>query len=106
MGKFAGFLKRIKNFTNKVINMGAKGLKAVKGVWNDVITKPGVSILNTVLPGTKPLTDTLFKIDNQFNKGIDWIISKTNDKQKQKLTDNQPFNIPTRVNQLMLKHDF
>ena len=92
MGKFAGFLKRIKNFTNKVVNMGAKGLKTVKGVWNDIITKP--------------LTDTLYKIDNQINKGIDWIISKTNDKQKQKLTDNQPFNIPTRVNPLMLKHDF
>jgi hypothetical protein len=115
MGKFAGFLKRIKNFTNKVVNVGAKGLKAVKGVWNDVITKPGVSILNTVLPGTKPITDALFTVDNYVNKGIDWVIDKTNNKtdkssnitnvnEKQKLTDNQP--VPTRFNRLMMNHEF
>ena len=83
MAKFAGFLKRLK----QVVNTAVKGFKAVKGVWNNVITKPGVSILNTILPGTKPITDALFTVDNYVNKGIDWIINKTNNKNN----DNKPY---------------
>ena len=77
MGKFAGFLKRAKNFALKGVNTVAKGLKTAKNIWNNVITKPGVDILNTLLPITKPITDTLYDVDDYFNKGIDWVIDKT-----------------------------
>ncbi len=78
MGKFAGYLKRLKNLNLKAINTGAKVLKTAKNIWNTVITKPGVGILNTLMPETKTLTDALFDIDNYVNKGIDWFIDKTN----------------------------
>ena len=90
MGKFAGFLKRAKNLVNTV----AKGIKTVKGIWNNVITKPGVAVLNAVLPGTKNLTDQLFKIDNYVNKGIDWVIDKTGNKKQIKNNDNINDNLP------------
>ena len=77
MGKFAGFLKRAKNFALKGVNTVAKSLKTVKNIWNNVVTKPGVAILNTLLPITKPITDTLYDVDDYFNKGIDWVIDKT-----------------------------
>ena len=45
MGKFAGFLKRAKNLVNTV----SKGIKTVKGIWNNWITKPGVGLINMIL---------------------------------------------------------
>ena len=88
MGKFAGFLKRLKNVALKGVNTVAKGIKGAKSIWNNVITKPGVSILNTLLPGTKPLTDALFTIDNQVDKGIDWLIDKTSSTNSLSKTNN------------------
>jgi len=85
MGKFAGFLKRVKNFVKKGVNTVAKGFKVAKNIWNNVITKPGVSILNTLIPGTKPLTDALWTVDDQFNKGLDWVIDKTSSTNNNKL---------------------
>ena len=84
MGKFAGFLKRAKNLVNTV----AKGIKTVKGIWNNWITKPGVGLINMLVPGSNNLTDQLFKIDNYVNKGIDWIIDKTGNKKQIKNNDN------------------
>ena len=84
MGKFAGFLKRAKNLVNTV----AKGIKTVKGIWNNWITKPGVGLINMLIPGSNNLTDQLFKIDNYVNKGIDWIIDKTGNKKQIKNNDN------------------
>ena len=88
MGKFAGFLKRAK----QMFNNGVKGVKFVKDLWNTYITKPGVALLNTVMPETKPITDILFTIDNKVNQGIDWIIDKTKDKKidPNKFNDNRP----------------
>ena len=77
MGKFAGFLKRLK----KVVNYGTKGIKWVKDKWNTFITRPGVGLLNTIIPGSQLLTDALFKLDDKVNQGLDWIIDKTNENQ-------------------------
>ena len=76
MGKFAGFLNRLK----KVVNYGTKGIKWVKNKWNTYITRPGVGLLNTIIPGSQLLTDALFKLDDKVNQGLDWIIDKTNEK--------------------------
>ena len=76
MGKFAGFLNRLK----KVVNYGTKGIKWVKDKWNTFITRPGVGLLNTIIPGSQLLTDALFKLDDKVNQGLDWIIDKTNEK--------------------------
>ena len=76
MGKFAGILKRLK----QLVNYGVKGLKWTKDKWNTFITKPGVGLLNTIIPGSQLLTDALFKLDDKVNKGLDWIIDKTNEK--------------------------
>ena len=92
MAKFAGFLKRLKQFTNTAV----KGLKAVKDVWNNVVTKPGVSILNTVFPITKPITDALFTVDNYVNKGIDWVIDKTNKNKPSVNIDDNLKPVPTK----------
>ena len=89
MAKFAGFLKRAKNLVNTV----AKGIKTVKGIWNKWITKPGVGLINMLIPGSNNLTDQLFKIDNYVNKGIDWVINKTNNK-KQIKNDNKNEDLP------------
>ena len=72
MGKFAGFLNRLK----KVVNYGTKGIKWVKDKWNTFITRPGVGLLNTIIPGSQLLTDALFKLDDKVNQGINWIIDK------------------------------
>ena len=76
MGKFAGFLNRLK----KVVNYGTKGIKWVKDKWNTFITRPGVGLLNTIIPGSQLLTDALFKLDDKVNQGLDWIIDKTDEK--------------------------
>ena len=76
MGKFAGILKRLK----QLVNYGVKGLKWTKDKWNTFITKPGVGLLNTIIPGSQLLTDALFKLDDKVNKGLDWIIDKTDEK--------------------------
>ena len=98
MGKFAGFLKRAKNLVNTV----AKGIKTVKGIWNNWITKPGVGLINMLVPGSNNLTDQLFKIDNYVNKGIDWVIDKTGNKKQIKNNDNDNDNelpvVPTGPN--------
>ena len=78
MGKFAGFLKRLK----KVVNYGTKGIKWVKNKWNTFITRPGVGLLNTIIPGSQLITDALFKLDDKVNQGLDWIIDKTNENSK------------------------
>ena len=78
MGKFAGFLKRLKNVARTVVNTGTKAFKLAKDTWNTFITKPGVKIVNELLPITKPITDTMFQIDNNVNKGITWLINRTN----------------------------
>ena len=75
MGKFAGFLNRLK----KVVNYGTKGIKWVKDKWNTFITRPGVGLLNTIIPGSQLLTDALFKLDDKVNQGLDWIIDKTDE---------------------------
>ncbi len=75
MGKFSGYLKRLK----QMFHNGVKGVKFVKDVWNKYITKPGVAILNTVIPESKPLTDILFKIDDKINQGFDWVLNKTDE---------------------------
>jgi hypothetical protein len=87
MGKFAGFLKRAKNLVNTV----AKGIKTVKGIWNNWITKPGVGLINMLVPGSNNLTDQLFKIDNYVNKGIDWVIDKTGNKKQIKIDNTNDF---------------
>ena len=78
MGKFAGFLNRLK----KVVNYGTKGIKWVKDKWNTFITRPGVGLLNTIIPGSQLLTDALFKLDDKVNQGLDWIIDKTDENSK------------------------
>ena len=96
MGKFAGFLKRVKNFALKGVNTVAKGLKTAKNIWNNVVTKPGVAILNTLLPITKPITDTLYDVDDYVNKGIDWVIDKTSKSSRRVATyDNKNNMLPS-----------
>ena len=61
-------------------NYGTKGIKWVKNKWNTFITRPGVGLLNTIIPGSQLLTDALFKLDDKVNQGLDWIIDKTDEK--------------------------
>ena len=77
MGKFAGFWKRVKNIARSGVNTVMKGIRSAKKFWNENVTKPGVETINGLLPITKPLTDLIFKYDDKVNKGIDWIINKT-----------------------------
>ena len=92
MGKFAGFLNRLK----KVVNYGTKGIKWVKDKWNTFITRPGVGLLNTIIPGSQLLTDALFKLDDKVNQKLDWIIDKTNEKQRND-TDIIPGHRPIQI---------
>ena len=77
MGKFAGFLKRAKNFAKNAINKIAKGVKWTKQFTRKNLIKPGVDTLTNIIPIVKPITNGLFKIDDQLIKGIDWVIKKT-----------------------------
>ena len=87
MGKFAGILKRLKQFANTTL----KGIKWVKDKWNTYITKPGVGLLNSILPGSNYLTDALFAVDNKINQGINWAIDKTSDRNVNE-QNNKPIN--------------
>ena len=82
MGKFAGFWKRVKNIARSGVNTVMKGVRTAKNFWNENITKPGVETINGLLPITKPFTDLIFKYDDKVNKGIDWIINKTDNTTK------------------------
>ena len=77
MGKFAGFLKRAKNFALNVINKIAKGVKIAKNFTRKNLIKPGVDTMTNIFPIVKPITDGLFTLDDQLMKGIDWVIDKT-----------------------------
>ena len=77
MGKFAGFLKRAKNFALNAVNKIAKGVKIAKNFTRKNLIKPGVDTMTNIFPIVKPITDGLFTLDDQLMKGIDWIIDKT-----------------------------
>ena len=46
------------------------------------ITEPGVGLTTTIFPQLAPVTNGLYWIDDKVNKGIDWVINKTNDDNK------------------------
>ena len=77
MGKFAGFLKRAKNFALNAVNKIAKGVKIAKNFTRKNLIKPGVDTMTNIFPIVKPITDGLFTLDDQLMKGIDWVIEKT-----------------------------
>ena len=77
MGKFAGFLKRAKNFALNAVNKIAKGVKIAKNFTRKNLIKPGVDTMTNIFPIVKPITDGLFTLDDQLMKGIDWVIDKT-----------------------------
>ena len=77
MGKFAGFLKRAKNFALNAVNKIAKGVKIAKNFTRKNLIKPGVDTITNIMPIVKPITDGLFTLDDQLMKGIDWVIDKT-----------------------------
>ena len=80
MGKFAGFLKRIKNLASNVINKAVKGAKWLKETSRKYYIEPMNSILTTVLPSVKPISDALFAVDDKIIDGMNWIINKTDNK--------------------------
>ncbi len=82
MGKFAGFLKRMKNFASNVVNKVAKGVKWLKETSRKYYIEPMNNILTSVLPQVKPISDALFAVDNKIIDGMNWIIDKTNNNSK------------------------
>ena len=99
MGKFAGFLKRAKNFAKNAIHTIAKGATAFKKGVRKYYIEPMTEVLTTVLPQIKPLTDVIFKVDDKIIKGMEWLTNKTsyqnnNNQIKPSFYQNNPDNVP------------
>ena len=94
MGEFAGFLKRAKNLAQKVVHGIIKGATKFKEGARKYYVEPMVNTLNTIVPITKPLTDVIFKVDDQIIKGMNWLTDKTNPNKNDILNNNKYLSRP------------
>ena len=76
MVKFAGFLKRVKDFNQKALHTIVKGATTFKKGARKYWVEPMAGIMTTVLPQVKPLTDAIFKVDDAIIKGMEWTTNK------------------------------
>ena len=82
MSKFAGFLKRVKQFARKGVNISAKVLQNVYNKGLEYARPVAAAALDVIVPGlgsvagaaTKPIQQLQ---DGIVNKGLNWIINKT-----------------------------
>ena len=91
MGKFAGFLKRAKNFAHNALHKVVKGATAFKKFMRTNFVEPGVQTLNKVMPIITPVSEGLLKLDDQIIKGMDWLTNKTEPSKDLKQTEQKEY---------------
>ena len=115
MGKFAGFLKRVKQAARNAVNIGAKVFQTAYNKAMLIVRPIAVAAADMLAPGVGAAVDTLTKPlqqlqDNLVNKGLDWVINKTestsssrvvrpmiNQEVKNMLTNNVSHKLPPKL---------
>ena len=115
MGKFAGFLKRVKQAAGNAVNIGSKVFQTEYNTAIPIVRPIAVAAADMLAPGVGTAVNTLTKPlqqlqDNLVNKGLNWVINKTdstssskvvrpmiNQEVKNMLTNNISSNLPLQV---------